>query len=188
MSSKFSTSSSRSDLPQTVLIGRVRRPHGVRGEVLVEVLSDVPQRFRPGVQIEVADRFGGRRTMTIDTISGTSQVLRLRFRGVEDRDAAAMLRGARLEVARDEVPAAPEGSYYFFELIGCLCSDKQKGELGRVTDVIEDGGGLLLHVDTERGKLLVPFVESYLHSVDVAARRIELSLPRGLVETCVSRS
>lgn len=188
MSSKFSTSSPRPDLPQTVVIGRVRRAHGVRGEVLVEVLSDIPHRFRAGADIQVADRFGKRRTMTIDSASGATRLLRLKFRGVEDRDAAAVLRGARLEVARDEVPAAPEGSYYFFELVGCSCADEKVGRLGRVTDVIEDGGGLLLQIESPRGELLVPFVRSYLRRVDIADRRIELSLPEGLVETCVSKS
>jgi len=86
------------------------------------------------------------------------------------------------------VTPAPAGSYYYFELAGCLCRDTNHGELGRVCEVIEDGGGLLLEVRAGERLLLVPFVEEYVAAVDVAGRRIDLQLPNGLLETCTSAS
>ena len=72
--------------------------------------------------------------------------------------------------------------------MNCRCHDRRHGELGKVVDVIEDGGGLLLEVADGERRLLVPFVRRYLVAVDRVERTIELDLPAGLIETCASRS
>lgn len=173
-------------LPDRVLVGRIRRPHGVRGELLVDVVSDVPGRLAPGSEFWLASADGKDREVTVAANRSHSRGALLRFEGVEDRDAAESLRGAVLETDRDSVTPAPDGSYYYFELAGCLCSDTNHGELGQVSEVIEDGGGLLLEVRAGEQRLLVPFVEEYVAAVDVTGRRIDLQLPSGLLETCIS--
>jgi 16S rRNA processing protein RimM len=115
--------------------------------------------------------------------------LLMRFDGDGDRNAAETLHGVVLEVSRDEVPPAEDGSWYWFELTGCRCIDETLGEIGTVVDVIEDGGGLLLDLASEgQRRLLVPFVRTFLVQVYVGAGRIDLRLPEGLVETCTSGS
>jgi len=111
----------------------------------------------------------------------------VRFEGFEDRDDATELRGALLEVSRGEVPAAPAGSFYFFELVGCVCEDARSGELGTVERILEDGGGLVLEVKNGMDTLLVPFVRAYLKGMDPIGRRIEVDLPEGLIDICTSR-
>ena len=175
-------------LPDRVLVGRIRRPHGVRGELLVDVLSDVPGRLDPGRRLWLVMPDGAGRTVTVAANRPHPRGALLLLEGLGDRDAAAALRGAALEIERRAVTPPPAGSYYFFELAGCLCCDSRHGELGRVGDVIEDGGGLLLEVRAGQCLLLVPFVEEYVVAVDVTARRIELQLPEGLLETCTSAS
>lgn len=175
-------------LPDRVLVGRIRRPHGVRGELLVDVVSDVPGRLSPGRELWLESRDGTRGTVTVIANRPHPRGALLLFEGVDDRDAAERLRGAVLETGRSSVTPAPAGSYYYFELAGCLCSDADHGELGRVCEVIEDGGGLLLEVRAGERRLLVPFVKEYIVAVDVAERRIELQLPSGLLETCTSAS
>ena len=112
----------------------------------------------------------------------------VRFEGIDDRDQAEELRGISLEVDRSEVPPAPPGSFYYYELVDCECVDRRAGSLGRVIDVIEDGGGVLLEVQSDRGTLLIPFVLAYLESTDVERGLLELDLPEGLIETCTSTS
>ena len=180
----------RDDLPESVTVGRVLRPHGVRGEVVVEVLSDVPDRFargsrmlgiregRPPVPLKIA----------ASRIHKSGAVVR--FEGWEGRDRAEELRDLWLEIPRSEVPAAEPGSYYQYELVGCRCNAGGE-ELGRVVEVVEDGGGLLLIIEREGEggrRIPVPFVREFLREVDVAGARIELELPPGLVEACASRS
>jgi 16S rRNA processing protein RimM len=173
-------------------VGRVLRPHGVRGELVVEGWSEKEDRFAPGAGLLRAD---GSRLVVAATRSHHGRLL-VRFEGIEDRDRADELRGAVLHVERKEVPPAPEGSYYHFDLVGCRVEDRSRGELGVVDGVVEDGGGALLRVVARgsgdaRGsgrELLMPFVRAYLVRVDIAARRIEVDLPEGLLEACGSTS
>jgi 16S rRNA processing protein RimM len=180
----------RDDLPETITVGRVLRPQGVRGEVVVEVLSDVPERFAPGSRL-LAVREGKPAIPAISVEVAASRPHKsgavVRFAGSEDRDQAEELRGLWLEIPRSQVPPAEPGTYYHYELLGCLCRVSGE-ELGRVAEVVEDGGGLLLIVEGEGRRIPVPFVREFLREVDVAAARIDLELPPGLVETCASRS
>ena len=195
MSSR-SSKKTRSD--DRVEVGRVLRSHGVRGEVAVEPFSDVEGRFSPGAELLAGPRAGsaagrpGFERLTIDSVRPHRGALLIRFAGIEDRDAADALRGAVLEVPREAVPAPPEGTWYHFQLEGCRCRDARLGDLGEVTGVVEDGGGVLLVVEgqAEDGarRLLVPFVRAFVREVAADEGRIELDLPEGLIEACASKS
>jgi 16S rRNA processing protein RimM len=194
MSSKSSKTESpsealprRDDLPETVAVGRVLRPHGVRGEVVVEVLSDVPGRFRKGSRLTGVREGEPPLPLVVAAGRAAKNGAVVRFEGYGDRDRAGELRGLDLEVPRSQVPAAPPGTFYRYELLGCLCRNDGE-ELGRVVEVVEDGGGELLIVEGEGRRVPVPFVKEFLRAVDVAAGRIELALPPGLLEACASRS
>lgn len=187
------SSSSRADalrnLPDRVLVGVVLRPHGVRGAVVVQPLSDVAARFAPGARLELAGRGGERREVRVAESSPAPGGLRVRFAGTDTREQAEGLRGARLEVAGVEIAAPPAGAFYLFELVGCRCVDRAAGELGTVAEVVEGGGGWLIVVERGDGRrLLLPFVERYVARVDRAAGCIEWVLPEGLIEACESRS
>lgn len=192
------SSSSKTERPQgaataatgQVLVGRVLRPHGLRGEIVVEPLSDTPHRFAPGSRLLlVRSRQGAAESVEIAAAHPAPTGLRVALRGVTTRDAAEALRGAELRVDRGEVPAPPAGSFYVFELVGCRAFDAREGELGTVVDLIDTPGGALLVVERPDGsRLPIPFVESFLVGVDREARRIEWRLPEGLIEACASRS
>lgn len=148
----------------------------------------MPGRLAPGSELWLEAPGAPARKVTVADRRTHPRGLLVRFAGCDDRDAAALLRGAVIECDRRAVKPAPAGSYYYFELAGCLCRDRAHGELGRVIEVIEDGGGLLLEVGAGDRTLLVPFVEEYVEAVDVAGRQIDLRLPEGLLETCTSAS
>jgi 16S rRNA processing protein RimM len=111
----------------------------------------------------------------------------VRFEGYDSRDRAEELRGLDLEIPRSEVPKARRGTYYHFELLGCQVREDGQ-ELGRVVEVVEDGGGVMLIVEGEGRRVPVPFVKEILRKVDVAAGRIDVALPEGLLEACASPS
>ncbi|HTQ81009.1 MAG TPA: ribosome maturation factor RimM [Thermoanaerobaculia bacterium] len=194
----MSSRSSRTDLPDTVLVGRILRPHGVRGELVVQVLTDVLDRLQPGSSLLLADGeavprpragFGG--SLEVVACRPHKSGALVRFAGVEDRDRAEGLRDGFLAVPRSRVPAAEPGTYYHYELLGCRCRDGGR-ELGTVVDLLEDGGGLLLIVEgaAEEGRrqVPVPFVQSFIREIDVVGGTIDLDLPPGLLETCASTS
>lgn len=179
----------RGDLPERVAVGRVLRPHGVRGEVVVQVLSDVPDRLDKGSALFAVWDGRPSRKVVVETFRPHKSGAMVRFAGIADRDQAEELRDAWLEVDRSQVPAPEEGTYYWYQLLGCRCFDAANGEdLGEVVDLVEDGGGLLLVVSDGRRQIPIPFVRSFLKDVDVERGRIELELPPGLLEACASMS
>ena len=177
----------RDDLPETISVGRVLRPHGVRGEVVVEVLSDVPGRFKKGSRVTAIREGAPPRLLTVATGRVHKSGAVVRFEGSDSCESAEELRGLDLEIPRSEVPKAPRGTYYHFELLGCRVHEDGR-ELGRVVEVVEDGGGVMLIVEGEGRRVPVPFVKELLRKVDVAAGRIDVALPEGLLETCASPS
>ena len=193
MSSRWSKADTAGDppartLPERVAVGRVRRPHGVRGELRVEVLSDNEQRFEPGSQLWLStEGQASRQVRVIGRRFDKADVL-LTLEGFDQRDQVEPLRGALFEVPREQVPAAEDGTYYYFELEGCRCRDRTLGDLGTVVDLLEDGGGLLLVVRNGESEVPIPFVARFLQRVDVERGEIDLDLPPGLVDICTSRS
>ncbi len=183
-----STSDVREQTSETVLVGRVVRSHGIRGEVKVEVTSDVSDRFTVGATLLVSRPGGQTETARVASFRFQPKGALLRLEGCEDREGADALRGARLEVPLDDVPPAPAGAYYHFDLIGCRCSDEAAGFLGTVAAVMDDGGGQILRVERDEHVTLVPFVAAFILSIDIAERQIALRLPEGLVEACTSAS
>lgn len=186
------SSSSKTDPglpPENVLVGEVLRPQGLRGEVIVDCQSDVPGRFAPGERLTLVEPAGPVRSVRVAAVRPYRHGLAVRFEGVEDREGAEGLRGARLEVERSRVPPPPAGSYYHFELQGCRCRDRRAGDLGAVADLIADGGGWLLRVEREDGfAVALPFVEPFLVGFDRQRRVLDWDLPEGLIEACASRS
>lgn len=156
---------------------------------MVEPLSDNPSRFAAGSVLEATTRDGRPRRLTVESASPFAGGLRVLFAGLASREEADALRGARLEVERASVPPPPAGAHYLFDLVGCRAFDRAAGELGRVVDAIEDGGGWLLVVERAGGgRLLLPYVERFVTRVDPAAARIDWELPEGLIEACASGS
>jgi len=188
VSSSSKTESPR-DLPETVVVGTVLRPHGVRGALVVEPRSDVPDRFGSGAVLELAPVRGERRSVRVVRSSPHRGGLRVELEGIDSRDRAEELRGADLEIPLSAVSVPPAGQYFHFELVGCRCFDRHEGELGTVEQVVADGGGWLLVVARRQGgRLPLPFVERYLLGVDRERRRIDWDLPEGLIEACASKS
>jgi 16S rRNA processing protein RimM len=185
MTSKSSTTEP-SDA-EDVLVGLIHKPHGLRGEVAVEVLSDVPGRFAVGADLMLTVPGVPRRAVRVRSVRPQGRGMLVAFEGVATRDAAETLREGRLEIERARVPPREGDEFYHFELAGCRCYDRGR-DLGEVTGVLEDGGGALLAVVDGEVSLLIPFVKEFLAEVDIARRRIDLELPEGLVDACTSRS
>ena len=171
-----------------VTVGAVLRAHGLRGEVLVDADSENPDRFRKGSRL-FADVGGRVRRLEVASSRPHRGRQLVRFADVTDRDAAEALRGALLEVPEDQVPAAEDGTFYYFQLVGCRVVDRRLGELGQVAAVVEDGGGVLLDVAARDGaSVLVPFAGALLPEIDVVEGLITSDLPEGLLEVCGSTS
>jgi 16S rRNA processing protein RimM len=182
-----STSSNPEPPADTVRVGRVLRPHGLRGEVVVEVETEVRGRLAAGSELLLRSRDGVVRPVRLATGSFAATTARVRIEGCASRNDAEALRGAELEVPIERVPEPPPGAFWQHELVGAICRDRRAGELGQVEELIEHGGRWWLQVRGARGEVLIPFAEPFLERVDRETRTLYLDLPPGLIETCASR-
>lgn len=159
-----------------VLVGRVVRPRGMKGEVIVEPLTDNSARFAPGEELWIDGR---RRRVATARPQGDRWVVG--FQDVRDRDGAEALRGAELLIEAAELGPLPGHRYYVHELVGCRILRPDGTVVGTVRDVIP-GPRDWLEVESPERTTLVPMVRSWLREVDLGARRIVLDTPAGLIE------
>lgn len=164
-----------------LVAGRVARVHGLRGEVLVEVRTDDPdERFAVGAVL--ATEPAARGPLTIETRRWHQGRLLLRFAEVPDRSAAEALPGVRLVV---DVAGSDEHAdeFYDHELEGLAVVDTDGAEVGTVVGVLHHTGQELLVVRRPVGDdALVPFVAAIVTSVDLAAGRLVVDPPPGLLD------
>ena len=104
----------------------------------------------------------------------------VKFRGIDGISEAEKYVGAEIKIPARDLLAPEEGSYYTFQLKGCRVFAEDGDYIGVVTDVLDSGGAEILKVDREEEETLIPFAQSYLKSIDLDGRRIEVVLPEGL--------
>jgi 16S rRNA processing protein RimM len=165
-----------------VVVGRIGRPHGVRGEATVEVRTDDPDaRFRVGTALRTDPADRG--PLTITGARWHRDVLLLAFEGYDTREEVEALRDTLLEVPVDELPDLDDpDSYYDHQLVGLAARLPDGSALGEVTAVRHEGADLLVVRRTEGGELLVPFVAAIVPTVDVAAGFVVVDPPEGLLD------
>ena len=104
----------------------------------------------------------------------------VKFQGIDGISEAEKYIGAEIRIPAGDLPEPEEGSYYTFDLKGCQVFAAGGDYIGIVTDVLDSGGNRILKVDREKEETLIPLAESYLKSIDLDQRRIEVDLPEGL--------
>jgi len=164
-----------------VVVARIGRPHGIKGELSVEVRTDEPERrLGPGVTVRTDPSTAGPLTITAGRVH--SGRLLLTFDGVTDRTGAEALRGVLLvaDVDPDERPEDPE-EFYDHQLVGLAVVDLEGEVIGEVTGIVH-GAQDLLQVRASDGRpTLVPFVAALVPEVDVRAGRVVVADRPGLV-------
>jgi 16S rRNA processing protein RimM len=175
------------DSTELIAVGRLRRAHGIRGELLVEVRTEAPnERFAPGTRLLVAspaDPSSAIGELVVEAARWHSGSLIVRFAGVTDRTAAEQLRGLLLSVPENAVGDAGPGAWWDSQLIGLRATLRDGTEIGEVTEVVHLPVQDLLAVHrADGGELLVPFVAAIVPVVDVPGGRVVLDPPAGLLE------
>lgn len=170
-----------------VQVARIGKPHGIRGEVTVEVLTDAPdERFVPGAEFVVEPASVG--TLTVRSARWNKDILLLGFEQVPDRNRAEELRGARLFIDTEDVEDDEEDAWYEHELVGL---EVRVGSevVGKVTGLNTMPAQDLLVVEGLNGaEILVPFVEQIVPEVDIEAGFVRLTPPDGLFELNVEET
>ncbi|MBO2455300.1 ribosome maturation factor RimM [Actinomadura barringtoniae] len=165
-----------------LVVGRIGRPHGIRGELTIDVRTDEPDaRFATGTELATDPATTG--PLTVERIRWHSGRLLLTFTGVHDRTAAEDLRGTWLVVDPTEIATSDDpDDFHDQELVGLNVVTTTGTPVGVVTEIRHSGQDLLVIDRADGGEALVPFVAALVPEVDVAAGRLVIAPPEGLLD------
>jgi len=169
-----------------VTLARILRPHGRRGEVAAEILTDLPDRLIQLREVVLGDGWSEPRRLAGRSCWLDKHQAIFHFEGCQGIADAERLRGLEVQVPLAERMPLPAGHYYITDLAGCEVWERDAGRLGSVREVQFVGEGTpgtpLLVVATSQGELLVPLADEICTRIDTGARCIEVVLPEGLRE------
>jgi 16S rRNA processing protein RimM len=170
------------DWDDMAVVGRVARPHGLRGDVVVTPETDfIAERFRPGATVWTRSA-GREEELTIASARVHSGRPVVGFEGLSSIEAAQRLTGLELRVPEESLQPLEPGSYYEHQLVGCSVETVQGMPVGTVIRVDSGAGGSRLVIDGARGEILVPLAVDICVEIDVAGRTIRIEPPEGLLE------
>lgn len=165
-----------------VAVARIVKPRGLKGELVAELLTDFPERFEGLADVTAVMPEGSHRELKIEKFWFQAGRIVLKFKGVDDVEAAETLRTAEICVAETEAVELEEGEYFDWQLAGCKVETIGGESLGVVKELMRTGGTEILVIAGEDREYLVPFAESICVEVDIDARLIKVDPPEGLLE------
>jgi 16S rRNA processing protein RimM len=178
--------------PAYASVGRIRRAHGVRGELAVEVLTDAPDAFfAPGARLFVGTPDGSLlippgstepRTVIVEDVRPFQEAILLTLESIVDKTEADKWRGRHLLVPFDELEAPADGEVFLHELAGMHVIDAAGAPIGTVRDWYQLPNGLLLDIATPTGVKSFPYNEAFVKHVDRTARTMTVEIPDGLFD------
>lgn len=165
-----------------VLVGRIVRPHGIRGHVVIAPETDfVDERFREGAALWCRTAQGDEE-LTIATMRVQKGRPIVGFVGFAAIDDVERLLGRELRIPEEQLQPLSEGAYYVHQLVGCVVETVTGTRVGTVRRVEGGGSGSLLDVEGPRGQVLVPFAAEICVEIDVQRKRIRIDPPEGLLD------
>ncbi len=166
-------------MKQWLQFGYVARSHGLRGEVVIRTFDPASQALASAQRLLVRSKDGIEKEFEVESASDAPQgdVL-VALIGIDDRNAADALKGSTVFADRNELPPPEPGEYFQGDLIGVTAVTPEGQVLGTVEGFWNSGPVPNLIIGTEPNELMVPFVEDFIVSVDLAGRRIVLNPPQ----------
>jgi 16S rRNA processing protein RimM len=165
--------------PAFLAVGKVRRPHGVAGEVLVEIYTDFPEHLQPKVIV-----YAGKRHLPLTICSRRTHKkgLLLTFNGFATPEQVGRFRNQILYMERARASELPDGEYYYHELIGLSVLDENGAALGEVTEIIETGANDVYVVTNKAGQeMLLPAIAEVVLDINLVSRCMNVRIIPGLV-------
>mgnify|MGYP001324582859 CR=1 FL=1 len=168
-------------------VGRVARPHGIRGHVVINLETDFPQdRFRTGALLYWR-RAGEVQQLTLAAVRFQGGRPVVKWAGIDDINQVLPYVGGELRVPLEWLPRLSEGLFYRHDLVGCEVRTLDGGAVGVVRDVTGPLVGSCLVVDTAQGEVLIPLAAEICRSVDVPGHVIVIDPPQGLLDLNASQ-
>ncbi len=164
--------------PVYLAVGQLRRPHGVRGEMLMTVLTDFPERLKPKKRLFVGDQH---EPLLIRSLRHHAEGMLISFQGLDTPEDVGRFRNQYVFVDAADLPPLPEGEYYHHQLIGLQVFSEDEAHLGVLTEIIETGANdVYVVTDDAGGEILLPAISEVVLDVDVERGRMRVHLLPGL--------
>jgi 16S rRNA processing protein RimM len=163
--------------PLYLSVGFLRRPHGVKGEIIMDLHTDFPERMKKGRKLFVGENY---KSMTLTNVRPHQTGLLVKFQGVDTPEAAGLFRNQWVYVETKDVPL-PEGQHYKHELLGLKVVDESDNSLGEVVEILETGANDVYVVRDNSGKeILLPNIPSVILDLDIDRGLLRVHLLEGL--------
>ena len=168
----------QSSEPEFICIGKIHRSHGIRGDVILDPMTDFPERIRRGKIVYAGEEHT---PLTVARVRQKAPYLLVGFKELEDEIAASEYRNRYVYVKASDLPKLPEGEYYFHELIGLDAVTPDGSYAGVLEDILETGANDVYVVRREDGtEELVPDIPQCIKKIDIPAHRIIIDFPEWL--------
>ena len=179
-----------------ITLAVVIKTQGRRGEVAVDLHTDIPDRVRPDMQLWALTKVGERREVSVEECWPHKSFLVLKFRGIDTINDAEPFIGAELQLPRSERAALEPGWTYLSDLVGCMVFDGER-QIGEIKDVQFGAGEAPLLIvrsvatsvvtgNEQKGSAKlpyeIPFAEAFLEKIDLERKQVRMKLPEGLLE------
>lgn len=165
-----------------VTIARIVRPRGIRGELIAEILTDFPERFKDLKETTAVLPNAGRRGLKLEEAWFQNERIVLKFEGIDSIEAADELRGSKICVPMSDAAALGDGEFFVWQLEGCSVVTIDGEALGTVKELMRTGGTEILVIGGKQKEFLVPFANAICVEVDIGNKKIVIDPPEGLLE------
>ncbi len=167
--------------PSYIAVGHIVAPHGIRGEVKVELMTDFPERYRPGARLYLGDLAGTAVTpVRVTAARPHKKAMLVKLDAVPDRNAAELLRDQYLLIPEAQIMPLGDHENYVHDLIGLEVVTADGEALGALTEILFTRANDVYVVAGPEGELLLPALREVVVQVDLAARRMTVVVPEGL--------
>ena len=165
--------------PVYLTVGFIRRPHGVQGEMVMDLHTDFPERMRSGRKLLVGE---GHQSLTLVSVRPHQAGLLVKFKGIDTPEQAGQLRNQWVYIKASEAPKLPEGKIYQHELLGFQVVDENDQPLGELVEILETGANNVYVVRDGTGReILLPAIPDVVLETDTARRLMRVHLLEGLI-------
>jgi 16S rRNA processing protein RimM len=160
-----------------LIVGRVLRPHGVRGELLLETLTDFPEHLD---EVETVYLGEAAEPHSLESARTHRGQLLIRLADCPDRNAAEAFRGQLVQLRLEDSSPPPPGSYYVHQIVGMSVFTEAGEPLGEIVDILKTGANDVYVVRGPSGEILLPALRSIIRHIDLDAKRMTVHLMEGL--------
>lgn len=163
--------------PLYLSVGFLRRPHGVKGEIVMDLHTDFPERMKEGRKVFIGE---DHKPMTLTNVRPHQKGLLVKFTGVDTPEDAGLFRNQWVYVLTKDVPL-PEGQHYKYKLLGLKVVDEDDNPLGELVEILETGANDVYVVRDDTGKeMLLPNIPSVILDLDLGRGFLKVHLLEGL--------